>query len=147
MKKFISAVIAIGLCISVFAIPTFADSNIDSTDMEDTVQPCHTYINSAYSTISVSGRDILCDSNAIATSSVVKMKAVQTIEKHWGLGIFIAMDGVQWTKEVNVNMITMNNRKPDMASGTYRFVTDFTATNSDGSTETVTVYSSEVTIP
>ncbi len=147
MKKLVSAVISAILFLSVCAVPSFADTNITETEMDETIQPCHTFVTKANSVISIEGTSLLCSSKVSALQSVTKIKAVQTIEKHWALGIFVALDGVRWTKECDEDSMAMENRKPDMPSGTYRLVTDFTVTNSDGRTETVTVYSSEVTIP
>lgn len=51
-----------------------------------------------------------------------------------------------WSESVNTTSIFMSNHKYNLESGTYRLKTVFTLTATNGETETITVYSEEVTI-
>ena len=89
---------------------------------------------------------------ATCTSSVdgldcVHISATQTLQRYSGW--FWSWDDVNdasWSKTVNMNSIWMSNSKSSLSSGTYRLRTDFSLTSSNGSTETITIYSNEVTI-
>lgn len=74
------------------------------------------------------------------------IKAVQTLEKKSVFGNFTSVSGASWTKTVTTQNLSMNNTKSNLSSGTYRLKTVFTVTLSNGTSETVTVYSAEKTV-
>ncbi len=138
--KTMSVVAAITMCLSL-SVPTAAASNAYS----DMVAPCYETTQLGKSELTISSTKATCKSSANNCDSVT-ITAVQTLEKHWGLWIWNEVDGANWTKTVNASAIYMSNTKSGLDSGTYRLKTVFTLTESDGTTETITVYSTEKTI-
>ena len=75
-----------------------------------------------------------------------KVTISQSLEKHAFLWSWNTVGGV-WTKtQTNVASTVFTNTKSGLTSGTYRVKSVFTVTLSDGTSESVTVYSNEVTI-
>jgi len=85
-------------------------------------------------------------SKAEGNMSVTKITATQTLEKYIALWIWETVGSASWYNSVNDNILMLNNQKNLYQSGKYRVKTVFTFTSSTGSTETITVYSNEVTI-
>lgn len=79
-------------------------------------------------------------------SNIYSIKANQTLEKHWAFGVFFAVDNANWERTVYTDTLSMTNYKYNLDSGTYRLKTEFTVTLVGNQTETITVYSNEVTI-
>lgn len=107
--------------------------------------PWYQIASSCKSQLQISGTTATCTSSADGATAV-KITAEQTLEKYWGLWIWTEVDNAKWSKTVNVNSISMTNKKSGLGSGTYRLKTTFTLTNSAGKTETITVYSDEKVI-
>ena len=71
---------------------------------------------------------------------------MQSLERHSFLWSWDTVGG-SWTKtETNAVSVTFTNTKSGLTSGTYRVKSVFTVTLSNGTSETVTVYSNEVEI-
>lgn len=99
------------------------------------------------STLSISSAKAKCVSVYVESNTPVKsIKAVQTLEKRNTSGSYSAVSGASWTKTVYSSNLSFTNKKENLSSGTYRLKTVFTATLSNGTTETTTVYSSTKTI-
>ena len=56
------------------------------------------------------------------------------------------ISGAEWTKTVNYSTTTLSSTKSGLDSGTYRVKSVFELTDQNGETETITLYSDEVTI-
>lgn len=138
MKKAVSLFLVLVLAFSLFSVNAFANGT-STFDLSSDVKR---------SLLSISGTTATCTSTYSSTSSTIsKITAKQTLEKHWAFGIFNPVDNdSSWTKSVNSSNLSMTNTKSGLGSGTYRLKTEFTITTTSGKTETVTVYSDEKTI-
>ncbi|MBP0985315.1 MAG: hypothetical protein J6A19_16505 [Oscillospiraceae bacterium] len=113
--------------------------------VSETISPRYAIDCTPISRLTISGTKGICTSTL--QSGVVKsISAEQTLEKFWGLWVWNEVEDAHWTKTVNAKSLSMSNSKTGLDSGTYRLKTDFTLTTEDGTTETITVYSDEVTI-
>lgn len=123
---------------SACAVPTFAQSTMPEIDI---VSPTYEIAFDTNSTLQVKGSKAVCTSSA--GGNVESITVEQTLEKYWGLWIWSEVDGAKWTETVNANSIFASNTQSGLSSGTYRLKSVFTLTDKNGSTETITVYSSE----
>ena len=139
MRKILAVIISISM-IFCFAVTASAETNNDYG-----VAPCYQYAASVASLLAIDGTTASCESVATGISGVTKITMVQTLEKHWALGIFFRVDNASWTTTEYSQSATVINKKYNMESGTYRMVTDFTFYYGD-QTETITVYSAEDTV-
>lgn len=142
MKKLISLLLSLAVsiltCVTVFAaVPVGND---------DLVTPCYEMASRVTGTLSVNGTTATCYSLAYGKSGVTKIKVEQTLEKQGLFWIWDEVDGASWTKTVSSSTATVTNKKTGLDSGTYRLKTVFKLTASDGTTETITVYSEESNI-
>lgn len=104
------------------------------------VSPLYEIADGAWAELSFSGSSAICKSVA-KSDNALKITAVQTLERQGFLWIWSTY-GDPWTKTVYANSITMSNTR-SVSGGKYRLKTVFTLTDSQGKTETITVYSSE----
>lgn len=142
-SKIISAVLAATIIgTSMTAVASAKELSSANTSI---VAPCYAIASNPVSQLSISGTTAYCSSK-VSGPSVKSITAEQTLEKFWGLWIWNEVDNANWTKVVNSSTITMSNKKYNLESGTYRLKTVFTLTATNGETETITVYSGEVTI-
>lgn len=112
-----------------------------------TAQPYYEKAKEAKSELTINGTTATCKSTLRGNSDVIKIVAVQTLEKYVFLLGWDTYDKTTWTKTVYSNMLTMSNTKTGLSSGKYRLKTVFTLTDEDGGTETITVYSDEKEVP
>lgn len=141
-KRIVSALLA-AVAFSAFNI-SVAAKEMTNANLEIVV-PAYEIASNPESTLIISGTTASCKST-VKGKSVKSISAEQTLEKFWGLWIWNEVDGGYWTKSVNSSILIMNNNKNKLDSGTYRLKTVFTLTSTSGETETITVYSEEVTI-
>lgn len=135
-KRVVTIIFTVALALSLFCIPSYADS-AEPFDLADATKQ---------SLLTISGTTATCKSIYTDTETITSIKAVQTLEKHSFLWFWDTVGG-EWTKTVNnARTLSFTNTKSSLASGTYRVKTVFTVTLSSGATESTTVYSSEVTI-
>ncbi len=116
-------------------VGTVSASNISTYDLSG-----HT----KYSSLSISGKKATCISVYRSLSDdCSSITAVQTLEKHsW----FIFWDTVGdecKTTVTNKGSLSFTNYKDNLGSGTYRVKTVFTVVLKNGTSESITVYSSE----
>ena len=104
-------------------------------DINSSTKKSELYFNSNTATC----KSTYCESN----SPVSSISATQTLEKKGLFGIYSSVSGASWTKTVTTQNLSMSNTKSNLSSGTYRLRTVFTVTLSNGTSETVTVYSAE----
>lgn len=142
LKK-IFAVLMVAVIIVVFSVPCYANS--ENHDRE--VSPMYKLAISLWSNISISGTTAICESYANGFSTKVSnIKVVQTLQKHWLLGVYSDVPGASWTRSVNSRSILISGAQTGLSSGTYRVKAVFTFTATDGTTETITIYSEPDTI-
>lgn len=140
MRKFLAVILSFSMLFC-FCVTASAETNDDYG-----VAPCYNYASSVGSYLVITdGNTGVCESTARCIEGVTKITMVQTIEKHWALGIFVRIDNGSWTTTSYSNEATVTNRKYNLESGTYRMVTDFTIYYGD-QTETITIYSTEKTV-
>ncbi|MBD5111392.1 MAG: hypothetical protein HDT42_02480 [Ruminococcaceae bacterium] len=135
MKKVISLMMTLLLC---FSLSVTASAQTVSTGI---VQPYYEKAKVATSELYISGTTATCKSTIQGDSDVTKIVAEQYLQKQGFLWIWTTYDGAEWTKTVYTNVIAMSNTKTGLSSGKYRLKTIFTLTDSNGKTETITVYS------
>ncbi len=137
----LTAVMAcVSLCCSASAETVAFASN-------EQVLPAYQYAQSVKSLISVSSSTAECTSMCLSDLDVVSITIEQTLEKHSGwFWIWNNVDGANWVSTRYSSSYTVVNSKSGLTSGTYRLKSVFTLTDSSGQTETITVYSDEVTI-
>lgn len=139
--KIISAILtAVVMCTSTAVVASAKE--LSSADIS-IVAPNYQIASNPVSQLSISGTTAACLSS-VRGPSVKSITAKQSLEKFWGLWVWNEVGN--WDKTVNTNSITMSNHKYNLESGTYRLKTVFTLTATNGETETITVYSEEVTI-
>lgn len=137
MRKVISLLMSLLMCFSL-SVPASAQ-----TVPTGIVQPYYEIAKKATSELYISGTTAICESSAKGESDVVKIVAVQTLEKQGFLWIWSTYDNTTWTETVYSNSLLLSNTKTGLSSGKYRLKTVFTLTDSQGKTETITVYSDE----
>lgn len=138
-KAFIGALLsAVMLCLT----PTAQAAAVETYSI---VSPLYDVSDYAYSTLSISGTSASCSSRVLR-SDAVEITATQYLQKQGFLWIWTTYDSTKWTKTVSTNVIYMSNTKTGLSSGKYRLKTVFKLTYSDGSTESITVYSDKMSV-
>lgn len=138
MKRIIAAILIALLFVNSFEVSSEALTKSDSIvvmDINSSTKKSELYFNSNTATC----KSTYCESN----SPVSSISATQTLEKKGLFGIYSSVSGASWTKTVTTQNLSMSNTKSNLSSGTYRLRTVFTVTLSNGTSETVTVYSAE----
>ena len=140
-KKIVSLILSAVLAFS--AVSVAASAKEIAEHSAEIIAPCYIYANNPASTLAIRGTTATCTSSTTGRT-VKSIKGEQSLEKFWGLWIWNEVD--YWSESVNTTSIFMSNHKYNLESGTYRLKTVFTLTATNGETETITVYSEEVTI-
>lgn len=144
MKKIIIVLAAILISASAFAVDSAA---IASDKVIDDVIIVND-INSArkLSKLSISGKTATCRSTySDRNVNISYVKIEQTLEKGT-FGLFFGVSGATWSKTFYSEDAVFTNNKANLESGTYRLKTVFTVKTKDGKSETITVYSTEITV-
>lgn len=137
IRKAVSFLISLLMFFS-FSVPANAQ-----TVSVGVAQPYYEEATDVKSLLYINGTTATCKSKIVGEADVVKITATQYLQKQGFLWIWTTYDGAEWTKTVYSNTLTMSNTKTGLTSGRYRLKTDFTLTDKNGKTETVTVYSDE----
>lgn len=140
MKKIISLLISILMC---FSLSTTANAQ---TVLTNIVQPYYEQAANVKSDLNVSGTTATCISRVNGLSGVIKITINQYLQKQGFLWIWSTYDGAEWSKTEYIDSLSAVNTKSNLTTGKYRLKSVFTLTNKDGKTETITVYSGEVTV-
>ena len=136
LKKILAIAMVAVMCLSLFAI-TASAVGISTCDISSA---------SKTSSLIISGTTATCKSSYNDWQTASKVVIVQSLEKKALLWSWSTVGG-EWTKTTtNADTVSFTNTKSGLASGTYRVKSVFTVTLSDGTSETVTRYSSEVEI-
>lgn len=138
VKKLVSLLLVVALSFGM--VGTVSASNISTFDISGHIKTSTLDIdNNKKATCKSQYRSVNDDCSSIT--------AVQTLEKHSWLTFWDTV-GDKCTKTVtNQNSLSFINYKDNLDSGTYRVKTVFTVVLKNGQSDTVTVYSSEETIP
>lgn len=140
-KKFVSVFMAVVLSMTLF-ISSVASAAIKEPD----VSPAYLYVNECSSTLSFSGANATCFSEAIGVYNVTtKIVIKQTLQKKNSSGVFINMDNSTWITTINSFHGSATNYKYSLPSATYRLKTDFTVYSGTAS-EYITKFSSEKSV-
>ena len=144
MKKVLSILVVFVIVASCFNMSSFAydtvmDDEIIVMDIASAEKSSNLSINSNNK---ATCNSIFSDIN----SNIYKIRVVQTLEKHWAFGAFFAVDGANWERTYYTDSLSMTNYKYSLDSGTYRLKTVFTVTLIGGRTETIDVYSGEMSV-
>ncbi len=142
LRKILAAFVSVVMMCPVVSVPAFAAE--ETQIVTDSVSPAYEYATSTQSYLTITSSTADCKSLCEGMTGVTQITVEQTLEKHWGLWIWNEVDGANWSKTVNTNAISLSNRKSGLDNGTYRLKSVFTLTNSSGKTETITVYSDEI---
>ena len=135
-KKIMAVLLVAVMCFSLFAV-TVSAQGISTCDISSAAKQ---------SILSISGTTATCKSSYQGTATVSKVVITQSLQKESIFWTWSTVGG-EWTKtSTNVANVSFTNTKSGLASGTYRVKSVFTVTLSDGTSETVTVYSAEVEI-
>ena len=99
------------------------------------------------SAIGINDNDVVVLISAFTTAdtSVVQVDITQSLEKHAYFWTWDNVGGYSF-KSVLGHISNFTNYRTGLASGTYRVRSEFTAYLDDGRSETVVVYSNELTI-
>ncbi len=144
LKKMVVLLLTVTCLCSAFCTTAFAETN-ETLAVSDSISPAYDLASSARADLLIENLTAYCTSYAFG-DDVVSITVTQTLQKYWGLWIWISVDGAEWSKTVNDSTIILSSTKSGLDSGTYRVMSVFKLTNKNGKTETVTVYSSEKTI-
>ncbi len=109
------------------------------------IAPLYDIAGNAWCNLRIDASNAYCKSS-VDNSSAVKITAVQTLERQGFLWIWSTYDNTTWTKTVYSNTLTMSNTKTGLSGGKYRLKTEFTLTDKNGETETITIYSDEKSV-
>ncbi len=144
MKKALSLLLALIISVSCFSVLSTAyDAEVGE---EIILEDIASAVKRSNLSINANNRATCTSVFSDINSNIYSIKAEQTLEKHWALGIFFAVDNASWEKTVYTDNLSMTNYKYSLESGTYRLKTVFTVFLNNNQTETITVYSSEETI-
>lgn len=137
MKKAVSLVLALIMCFSLSVSISAA------TVFSFGIQPYFDTAKEVSTSLSINGTTATCKSECRGLADVTGITGVQTLEKRGTSGNWTIYDSTVWTKTVNTKSILLSNTKSGLESGIYRLKTIFTLANSQGESETITVYSDE----
>lgn len=135
-KKVLSVMIAVALCFSLISVTAFADS-ATPYDISGATKS---------SNLGISGSTATCGSSYDGSTVVKSIKIVQSLEKHSYLWVWDTVGSELSRTETDTDSMSFTNIRVNITSGTYRVKSVFTVTLYDGTSETVTVYSQEVTV-
>lgn len=110
------------------------------------VSPLYEIANSPYSGLSIENCTAYCSRSTTGTNAV-HISVTHTLQKYWGLWIWNDVKDASWSKQVDDSSIRLSNTKSGLGGGTYRLKSEFTLTDKQGKSETVTIYSNEAKVP
>lgn len=136
LKKVIPIILTVVLCFSLLSVTAFAEGS-STYDLTSAIKS---------SNLVISGSTATCGSSYDGGPVVKSVKVVQSLEKHSYLWVWDRIGSEITKTETDTNSLSCTNIKTGITSGTYRVKSVFTITLYDGRSETLTVYSNEVTV-
>lgn len=141
LKKIIAAILCTSSLCASLAVPTSAETTHPYID--DDISLAYEIATTPTSILTISSKTASCKSS-VHSKTKVEITVEHTLEKYSGLlWIWSDVDGASWTKTANSTSVTLTSTKSGLDSGTYRLRSEFTLVDSDGETETFTIYSDE----
>lgn len=110
MKKVLTLILTLLLC---FMFSATASAKTASSYV---VQPYYEKAQEAKSILNINDTDAICESSLAGDPDVIKIVAVQALEKQGFLWIWGTYDDTTWTKTVYTNTLTMSNTKSTLPS-------------------------------
>lgn len=141
-KIMVSLAVLLCFCAN-FSAVVYADTTALFSDYG--VSTLYEIANAPDSMLSIIDGTAYCVSSTTGANAV-SISVTHTLQKHWGLWIWNGVKGASWSKQVDDGSICLSNSKSGLDSGTYRLKSVFTLTDKNGKSETITIYSSEVTV-
>lgn len=139
-KKLLSVVLAAVLLCTSSATTAFAEGSC--TYAQSDISLAYEIARTLDSVLSISGTTATCISTADGENTV-SITVTQTLQKRGFLWIWGNVDGASWSRTVNGSSIRLSNTKSGLSNGTYRVKSVFKLTDTNGKTETVTIYSTK----
>lgn len=139
-RKALSLLLSLLLC---FSVPVAVSAEAVSAV---TAQPYYETAQYARSQLNINGTSATCKSTIQGNLNVTKIVAEQYLQKQGFLWIWTTYNNAEWTKTANSISLSMSNTKSGLSSGKYRLKTIFTLTDKQGKTETITVYSDQISV-
>ncbi|MGN0553140.1 MAG: hypothetical protein ACI4I1_07135 [Oscillospiraceae bacterium] len=144
LKRLTALLLTIACLSSTPNMTAFAENN-ETFVVNEGVAPAYEIAKNVSSELNISGATAYCTST-VRGDNTASITVTQTLQKFWGLWIWNDVSGAEWTKTVNYSTTTLSSTKSGLDSGTYRVKSVFELTDQNGETETITIYSDEVTI-
>lgn len=143
LKKILSIVLTVSCFCTSLPFSAFADTT--DTNGDYGIAPIYEYAFNPGCILDISNNIAYCVSTT--EGDAVEIKIEQQLQKYSGwFWIWNDVPDAKWVKVVYDMSISMANTKSGIDSGTYRLRSVFTLTNSNGKSETFTVYSKEVKV-
>lgn len=139
-KKLAFILTALMICSST-SVPASAKA-ISSVTIDE-IAPLYENARRVENSLSISSKTAECTSICTGMSNVKKVSIKHTLQKHKGLWIWNDVDGATWSETESGSSLCLISSISGLSSGTYRLKSVFVLTNSDGKTETITIYSAE----
>lgn len=143
MKRFKAAILSLMLTLMACAVPMQANAADIANIVVGEIAPAYIDVNVATSILSISGSTATCKSE-VKCSTATSITVSQCLYKVSGSTLTPVKDA-QWSTVEKSTSVTFTNTKSGLGSGTYRLETVFTV-HIGRVSETVTVYSNDVTI-
>lgn len=140
MKRIFSVLLAL---MTLFSFSVTASAESASYGI---VQPFYETAHEVSSKLEINGTSAYCESHMYGKTNVTKIVTEQTLQKQGFLWIWGGVKEASWSKTVYSSSVKVSNTKSGLANGKYRLKTVFTITDSNGKTETITIYSEKVTV-
>ena len=133
------------LCSTWFATTVSAEAT-STYSLVSSVSLLYDIAKNVNSDLSISGTKAECKSQVFGVNAT-KITVEHTLQKYSGwFWIWNDVEGASWSKTVNNSSLNLSNTKSGLSSGKYRLKSVFTLTDKNGKSETITVYSSEVSV-
>lgn len=142
MKKIISVLLSAAMAVSALSVGAYARSY----NPDEEIMPMYESMTSVSASITANSKTVTCKSTVIPISSEKWITMTQTVEKKSDSGNWSPTSHT-WTKNAdNQSKNYSFSNYAVLSNGTYRLKCDVLIKLSNGTTETVTKYSSTVTI-
>ncbi|HBH95103.1 MAG TPA: hypothetical protein DDX91_05075 [Ruminococcaceae bacterium] len=134
------------MCLCTCFSTTVSAKTVSTFSLVNSISPLYDIADSAYSELNIVGTKAECVSK-VSGDNTTKITVEQTLQKYSGwFWIWDDVDGASWTRTENKSSVNLSNTKSGLTSGTYRVKSMFTLTDKNGKTETLTIYSDEVSV-
>lgn len=133
------------MCLN-FGTVSYADTVAVVTLADDGILPMYEIASNCTADLKIQSGTAHCTSMADSPDAV-SITVTQTLQKYWGLWIWEDVKGATWTETADIGSVYLYSTKSDLKSGKYRVKSTVVLTDSNGESETITVYSNEQSMP